>query len=251
MPSPWFVNGSTGNSAAPLRLFCFPFAGGSGHEFRTWGERLPEVEVFGVHYPGRTSRYTTPPIDNMAQMVAEIQEALSAYQDKPFAFFGHSLGALIAYELTYSLGAAGMAGPKFLFVSACDAPQFLPVPPQLHTLPDEAFIQAIREIGGTPEAVLQHKEILGMMLPILRADLKLLETYQYQERYPLTIPIYAAGGGADRIVSKGNILGWEAHTADWWEVCFFKGGHFYFREEPDSPLFGYLQRILSRQMPPA
>jgi medium-chain acyl-[acyl-carrier-protein] hydrolase len=246
MTSPWFTNSAARNPGAEWRLFCFPFAGGSGHEFRTWGEQLPNVEVLGVLYPGRSSRYKTPLIDNLADMVAALQGEVDAYQDKPFAFFGHSLGALIAFELTRSLRKAGKPLPRLLCVSACDAPHLLPVPPILHNLPDEDFIQAIRGFGGTPEAILNHQELLAMLLPVLRADLKVLETYQYQQEPPLNIPLYIAGGANDSVVIKENLLAWEQYAIGRRESQFFTGGHFYFREEQHSLLFPYLRTMLTQ-----
>jgi medium-chain acyl-[acyl-carrier-protein] hydrolase len=248
MTSPWFTNSATKNPEAKWRLFCFPFAGGSGHEFRTWGEQLPNVEVLGVLYPGRASRFRTPLIDNMEQMVTELKQELTAFQDKPYAFFGHSLGALIAFELTRSLRKAGMAAPELLCVSACDAPHLMPVPPLIHDLPDDEFVKEIREFGGTPEGVLNHAEMLAILLPVLRADLKLLETYQYQAEAPLSVPLYAVGGTDDTVTERENILAWERHTTAEWQSQFFKGGHFYFREEPNTSLFPYLRAALERQM---
>lgn len=248
MTSPWFVPTAVKNPNARWRLFCFPFAGGSGHEFRTWGEQLPNVEVMGVLYPGRASRFRTPLIDNIEEMVAELKQELTTYQDKPFAFFGHSLGALIAFELTRSLRKTGLPSPELLCVSACDAPHLQPVPPLIHDLPDDEFIQEIREFGGTPEGILNHAEMLALLLPVLRADLKLLETYQYQEEAPLDIPLFAAGGVNDTVTERENILAWRPHTTADWQSQFFQGGHFYFREVPNSPLFPYLRAALDKKM---
>jgi surfactin synthase thioesterase subunit len=228
-----------------MRLFCFPFAGGSGHEFRLWGERLPAVEVVGVMYPGRASRYKSPLIDDLNEMAAALENELAGYQDKPFAFFGHSLGALIAFELARRLRRAGSAVPELLCVSACDAPHLLPVPPLIHDLPDKEFIEAIQSFGGTPDAILNNRELLAIMLPILRADLKILETYSYRDEAPLAIPLYAAGGTADTVVPGENVLAWEEHAAGRWESRFFSGGHFYLREENNGPLLAYLRSILN------
>ena len=246
--SPWFVQGTTQNPAAKWRLFCFPFAGGSGHEFRQWGEKLDNVEVLGVMYPGRSSRYTTPLIDNLGEMVSAVRNALQDYQDKPYAFFGHSLGGLIAFELTRSLRMSRLQQPTLLCVSASDAPHLLPIPPIIHNLPDDEFIEAIRDFGGTPEAIFEHRELLNMTLPILRADLKILDTYQYQEAMPLPVPLYAVGGAGDTVVGRDSLLGWEGHGTAEYQVQFFPGGHFYYREESDSPFFGYLKSILAQQM---
>ncbi|MFZ0548017.1 MAG: alpha/beta fold hydrolase [Candidatus Promineifilaceae bacterium] len=247
MASPWFVSGTVKNPEAGSRLFCFPFAAGSGYEFRTWGEQLDGVDLLGVFYPGRSSRFRTPFIDNMEEMVESLLVELEPFQDKPYAFFGHSLGALIAFELSRSLRRAGMAAPEFLCASSCDAPHLLPTPPILHNLSDADFVEEIRNFGGTPEAVLNHPELLALMLPVMRADLKLLETYQYQEEAPLDIPVYAVGGSADNIVPTENILAWERHTTGRWESRFFEGGHFHLREDTNNQLLPYLQTILEKE----
>jgi medium-chain acyl-[acyl-carrier-protein] hydrolase len=240
------VRGASPNPTAKWRLFCFPFAGGSGHEFRLWGEKLDNVEVYGVLYPGRASRYKTPLIHDLGEMATAVQQALQGFQDdKPFAFFGHSLGGLIAFELSRRLRRAGLPLPKLLCVSACDAPHLLPKPPILHNLSDPEFIEAIRDFGGTPEAVLAHEELLKMTLPILRADMKVLETYQYQAEAPLNIPLYAVGGLTDTVVERENVLAWERHGTAEWQSQFFPGGHFYFRDDPNTPLFSYLNRLLA------
>lgn len=244
MGSSWFVHGTKQNLQAPLRLFCFPFAGGSGHEFRTWGERLPGVEVIGVMYPGRGSRYKTPLIDNLDDMVTALENELAGYQDKPFAFFGHSLGALIAFELTRRLRRLGSAVPQLLCVSACDAPHLLPVPPLIHNLPDDDFLGAIRDFGGTPEAVFEHEELMAMLLPILRADLKVLETYQYEAEAPLAIPLHVLGGAEDTVVLRENLLAWETYTTARWQAQFFNGGHFYIREGDNGRFFDYLRSMI-------
>jgi medium-chain acyl-[acyl-carrier-protein] hydrolase len=121
----------------------------------------------------------------------------------------------------------------------------LPKPPIVHHLPDNEFLEAIKEFGGMPEAVLAHQELLAMALPILRADIKILETYSYQEEEPLAVPLYAAGGSADEVVGRENLLAWERHTAERWEVQFFNGGHFFNRQGDVGPFFDYLRTALS------
>ncbi len=181
-------------------------------------------------------------------MVASIEHELADYMDKPFAFFGHSLGALIAFELTRRLRGRGSAVPELLFVSACDAPHLLPKLPLVHHLPDNEFLEAIKAFGGMPEAVLADQELLAMMLPILRADIKMLETYKFKEEEPLAMPLYAAGGSTDEVVGREKLLAWERYTADHWEVQFFNGGHFFNRKEDVGPFFGYLWTALDKSL---
>jgi medium-chain acyl-[acyl-carrier-protein] hydrolase len=133
-----------------------------------------------------------------------------------------------------------------LIVSAVDAPNLLPIPPRLHDLPDADFLNAIRDFGGTPEAILQHQELVAMMLPIMRADIKLLETYQYEAEAPLDIPLYALGGLTDTVVARQNLLDWEQQGGGPWQSQFFPGNHFYIRQSPNTQFFNYLARILGR-----
>lgn len=224
---PWFACPQP-NPTAETRLFIFPYAGGGPSAFHQWRKEFPDtIETQIIHYPGRGSRHNDPPIKKLSVMIEEIVKAIQPLLDKPFTFFGHSLGGLIAFELTRSLRRLNLPRPTQLFISACAAPH-LPNPnPLIHTLPDDKFLESLKALNGIPSEVLQHPELLQLLLPILRADFELVETYQFESAPPLDPPIAAFGGLADPRVSREQLEGWAVHTTSNFESKFFDGNHFF------------------------
>lgn len=216
------------NPRARLRLFCFPYAGGGPHIFRGWSAGLPaDVELCPVHLPGRGSRIKEPPFTELLPLARALTRGLLPLLDKPFAFFGHSMGALIAFELARQLRREGGVGPSHLFVASRRAPQ-LPDPfPQMHALSDAGFIQALRRLGGIPEEILQHEELMQLMLPILRADVTLVETYVYEREEPLDCPVSAFGGTLGHDVTPYELDSWRWLTRRAFRLQMFPGSHFF------------------------
>ncbi len=183
---------------AEVRLFCFPHAGGGASLFHGWADRLPPaVEVCPVQLPGRETRFGEPPINRLGPLVGALAEALLPHLDRPFAFFGHSLGALIGFELARRLRRERGLEPVHLFASACAAPQRWGCVRPIHALPDAAFRKELRRLRGTAPAVLDNEELMEILLPALRADFALCETYAYGEDDPLSCPVTAVGGLRD------------------------------------------------------
>ncbi len=171
------------NPQASLRLFCFPYVGGGALIFRTWPNSLPATaEVCPVELPGRGTRLKETPFTRLLPLVQALAQALLPHLDKPFAFFGHSMGALISFELTRQLRRLYGLVPLHLFVSAHRAPQLPDPDPPIHTLPEAEFMEELRCLNGTPKEVLEQPELMELMLPILRADFALCETYIYAKR---------------------------------------------------------------------
>jgi medium-chain acyl-[acyl-carrier-protein] hydrolase len=230
MPSrtPWILTFHT--AAAPrARLFCFPHAGGGASAFREWAGLVPAgVEVCAVQPPGRENRLREPPLTALPPLVVEAAAALLPWLDLPFAFFGHSLGALAAFEVARQLRRQGAPTPTWLFAAGCEAPQRLrPADPPLHALPRERFLAELRRLEGTPEAVLNSAELLDVLLPLLRADFAVLETYRYRPELPLACPITAVGGVEDRQISRDDLAAWGEQTAAGVEMHLLPGGHFF------------------------
>jgi surfactin synthase thioesterase subunit len=225
--NPWIAHARP-NPRARLCLFCFPYAGGSAAIYRRWGENLPaEVEVMPVEIPGRASRFREAPFRRLLRLVEEAGEALRPELDRPYAFFGHSMGGLISFELARRLRDLGVAGPRWLFVSARRSPD-CPLDDELiHALPEAEFVQKLRELNGTPEEVLQHPELMAMMLPLLRADFEVNETYEFQQAPPLTCPISALGGLGDEEVTREHLQGWRRHTTGGFSLRMLPGDHFF------------------------
>jgi medium-chain acyl-[acyl-carrier-protein] hydrolase len=216
------------NPQADLRLFCFPYAGGSSLIFRTWASSLPEnIEVCPIEFPGRGIQMRSVPFTQLEPLVSAIATVLLPYLNKPFAFFGHSMGGLISFELTRLLRRNYSVNPVHLFISGRRAPQILDCDPPIHALPEPEFLEELRHLNGTPEAVLQNVELMQLLLPILRADFSVLETYVYALEPPLECPITAFGGLQDKEASSTELEAWREHTTTSFQLQMFSGDHFF------------------------
>jgi medium-chain acyl-[acyl-carrier-protein] hydrolase len=216
------------NPRARLRMFCFPYAGGGASVYRGWAPLLPaDVEVCPVQLPGRESRLRDQPFSRPEPMIAALAEVLTPYMDLPFVFFGHSMGGLIGFELSRELRRRGQKQPLFLFASGRRAPHLPPREEDIHDLPEPEFIAKLRELNGTPEEVLQHSELMKLLLPILRADFSVNETYVYTEEEPLDFPISAFGGLGDEEITREDVEAWRQHTRGRFRMRMLPGDHFF------------------------
>jgi len=216
------------NPQASLRLFCFPYAGGGALSFRGWGTQLPPaVEVCPIELPGRGMRLKEAPFTRLVPLVEAVVEALLPYLDKPFAFFGHSMGALISFEVARRLRRDQALNPVHLFVSGRRAPQWPDPDPPIHALPEAEFLGELRRLNGTPEAVLASRELMQLLLPVLRADFAVLETYRYEPASPLECPIAAFGGLQDPEVACETLEAWRQQTRSDFSLQMLPGDHFF------------------------
>jgi surfactin synthase thioesterase subunit len=210
-----------------LRLFCFPYAGGGTGAFRGWtGAFPPAVEVCPVYLPGRERRFREPVHTRMEALVEELRQALRPHLDIPFALFGHSMGAAVAFELARAMERDGTP-PAHLFVSGRRAPGRPPEREQIHALPDAEFVERVRALEGTPDEVMADPEMMELLLPVLRGDFQLSETYRYREGPPLSCPLTALGGTGDAHVSRDDLLAWRDQTQGFFRLRTFPGGHFF------------------------
>jgi len=229
--TPWIPNWQP-KPQARIRLFCFPHAGGGASLFRSWSTNLaPHIEVCPVQLPGRENRLADKPFAQIAPLVETLAQVLRPYLDKPYAFFGHSMGSLISFELAQHLRQDGLA-PVQLFVASHRAPQIPDPDPPTYHLPHNDFIEEVRRLKGTPEEILQNTELLQIVLPLLRADFELCETYQCTWAKPLTCPITAYGGLLDHEVTREMIAAWDKQTSSTFKYRFFPGDHFFLLKEP-------------------
>ncbi|HYP25227.1 MAG TPA: thioesterase II family protein [Blastocatellia bacterium] len=243
--TPWVVIPKP-NPSASVRLFCFPYAGGTAAGFRKWPAGLPNsVEVWSVQYPGRGSRIRESPFTRIAPLVDAAAEALMPYMDSPFAFFGHSMGAVVAFELSRILRRELSRTPLHLFVSGRRAPQVVDDTDEIYKLPDDEFVEELRRLNGTPAEVLEHKELMQLMLPLLRADFEAIGTYEYREEPPLACPISAFGGLEDQDVSRDNLAAWRSQTTSSFSVRMMPGDHF-FLHSGEPLLLGALAQELAK-----
>ncbi|MDQ2886090.1 MAG: thioesterase domain-containing protein [Chloroflexota bacterium] len=231
---PWVVRTK---SRPQLRLFCLPYAGGGAALFRLWADNLPtEVEVCPIFLPGRERRMREAPFKRLQPLVETLAHELQPFMDVPFAFFGHSMGALISFELIRHLRKNQLPGPVHLFASSFRAPQLPDRNPPLHQLSDADIIAMLTRIGGTPPSVLQHAELMKMLIPIMRADFELCETYVYAPEPPLDCPITAFGGEQDMLVSLPELEAWHIQTQGPFSVKLFQGDHFFLQNQQDALL---------------
>jgi len=218
-------------SNAILRLFCFPYAGGSASIFHNWQYFLPKgVEVYPLQLPGRGSRVRETPLADVPTSVEEMIEALLPFLNCDFAFFGHSMGALIAFELSRALRDRKLREPLRLFVSGREAPDLPDSSRLAYDLPDAEFVALLRTLNGTPSAILESREMLEFVLPILRADIKLVQQYRYVPGAPLSFPIKAYGGLRDEHAHRAGLARWSQHTSGEFALSMLQGGHFFLQE---------------------
>ncbi len=219
------------NPAARVRLFCFPFAGGGAATFVPWKRLLlPEVEVCPVQLPGRETRFVEAPHERVETLVPALLQGLEPLFDLPFAFFGHSMGALIAFELAQRLREEGRRGPALLHVAGAGAPSRYDPGEALSALDDAGLVEALRHFEGTPASVLENAELLELVLPTIRADFALCESYRYRARPPLECSLVATGGTGDLTVAPGALDAWAEHTRGPFRLRMVPGGHFFLEE---------------------
>lgn len=220
--------------AAQVRLFCLPFAGGGASIFHTWGKTLPStIEVCPVQLPGRENRLREPPYTDLQALVEQLANQLHPYTRKPFALLGHSMGALLAFELTRTLRRQSSPMPRMLFLSAHRAAH-LPLRRQpLHGLADPAFIEGVRRLGGTPAEVFAHQELRELVLPLLRADFTVCDRYRFVPEAPLDCPLVLYAGRQDTEVSPQEVEAWREHTTQTARLRIFSGGHFFLQSDRD------------------
>lgn len=240
----WFTK-TVVHPAEKLQLFCFPYAGGGASIFTSWKSRLaPDITLLPVQLPGRESRLIEAPMDSIQEIVQSLVPAMVPYVHKPFAFFGHSMGALIAFETARQLYSQTGILPVHIIVSAKSAPHLPYSKKQLHDLADQSFTEELRLMQGTPEEVLQNAELMQIIMPRLRADFKACETYICEPGNPLSCPMTVFGGMKDFEVTTDSLHAWQQHTTLPIDVRMFEGNHFFIHEQ-EQEVISAVVNILS------
>ncbi|WP_052032532.1 thioesterase II family protein [Streptomyces viridochromogenes] len=230
---------------AAVRLFCFPYAGGGSSIFRSWHTHLDDgIEVCPVLLPGREERYSEPAFTRADALVAALAEHLAPVFDKPFAFFGHSMGGQIAFALARHLAAVGAPTPSRLFLAGC-VPQHSRV--LRHELPDEQLVAEIREMNGAPPEVLANEEVLQLLLPMIRADFALAEDSVPPAEAQVTTPVTAFAGADDPEAGHDEVRLWARHTTGSFESFELKGDHFFLHQP--AALLDLVARRLTTPVP--
>jgi medium-chain acyl-[acyl-carrier-protein] hydrolase len=216
------------NPRARLRLFCFPYAGGGANIFYRWPGSLPEsVELCLVHLPGRQQRINEPPFERLSEMMEAIERPLLPYLDKPLALFGHSMGGLISFELSRHLRRNYGVQPSQLFVSGCGAPQRSQALPPIQSLPPDRFLVELGRVIGVNGRMTANSQLAALMLPTLKADFALCQTYSYTPEPPLDCAMSVYGGLRDVNVKYEHLEGWREETTGAVAIHLFGGDHFF------------------------
>lgn len=220
------------NPRAVLRLFCFPYGGGAARAYRPWTQTLPpEIDICAIQLPGRGNRLREPPLTKMSMAVELVGKEIVSLLDRPYAFFGHSMGAILGFEVARLLRRGGHQGPTHLFVSGHKAPQIPKTEPFTYNLPDAEFIEELQRLNGTPTEVLEYPDMMQIMLPLLRADFESIQTYSYRHEPPLDCPITALGGLLDPDISRETLEPWREQTTAAFNLQMFPGDHFFLHQE--------------------
>ncbi|HEX2571974.1 MAG TPA: alpha/beta fold hydrolase [Polyangia bacterium] len=233
-----------------LSLFCLPYAGGGANIFQSWPTQLPpDIEVAAIQLPGRGMRFREPVFRQIGPLCDALEAALEPFlSPAPFALFGHSMGATIAFELCRRLRRRRGPMPVHLIVSGRGAPQFVDEGPPIYKLPEAEFIRKISSQGGTPREVLDNAELMSLLLPILRADFEVVETWQHTPEPPLDVPITVLGGHQDELAPPHELAGWREHTTREFATHLFPGGHF-FLHSAAVPVLTVVARTLTQAHP--
>lgn len=229
--SRWVVDDGRPGGPGPARqLFCFAHAGGGPAFFRPWLAGLaPEVAVRRVLLPGREGRFDEPPFRHIDELAGPLCAALEPYVDQPYALFGHSMGALVAYEVARRFSGPSGSAPACLIVSGRRAPGLAAGRRRVSSLPDDEFVTEVGRLNGIPAEVLSEPDLLEMILPPLRADFELAETYRPRPGNRLGCPVAAYMSTADPETDYGGVLGWRETTTGEFTVRVFRGDHFYLK----------------------
>ena len=224
--------------ASALRLFCFPYSGASPHVFYPWLDEFPdEIEIAPIQLPGYGARVYEPPRDDLPALISSLCRALVPHISGPFAFFGHSLGALVCYEVARELRRSGHPVPCRIFAAGRQAPHIATKFASVRELSRSEFVEVLRRFQGTPETLLRNPEMLDLFLPVIRAGFLLNESYIYRDEPPLACAISTFGGLDDDWVEQGDLLAWAQHTAGPFSARLFPGNHF-FIHSAQSPIIG-------------
>jgi medium-chain acyl-[acyl-carrier-protein] hydrolase len=222
----WFTDFGQG-ADAPIRLFTFAHAGGGASVFSNWNKALPGVHVLAARLPGRESRIAETAHSAMDTLTDALAEQIAPRLDRPFVFYGHSLGGLIAFELAHRLRELGLRQPERLLIGAYRSPDRKSPHPQLHALTDTDLVTGLKRYDSMPQSIIGSPELMALLTPMLRADFSLFETYAYRERTPLDRPIVVYYGNDDRMIEPAEMDGWRTKSNAHVRLHPIDAGHFF------------------------
>ena len=240
--SPWFLVPNAMEHPR-YRVFGVPYAGGNATAFHKWGAHFTRDEIFSVQLPGRAFRRKEPCIVEVPTLIDTLLKVMQPHLDVPFVLYGHSMGAMVAFELARGLRRAGWRAPEALIVSGRRSPQVKAREVVTSTLSDDQFWQLVGKLYGTPKALLESVELKTMLMPTFRGDFALLHGWAYQEEEPLELPIFAMGGDADPGISREALEGWSTQTTRRFQCEMFPGGHMFIQPK-EADVVASLRAIL-------
>ena len=225
-------------------LVCLPHAGGASGAFRHWQRDTGGLDIIGVELPGRAARFAEAPVARMDPLARDIAAQLSAL-DRDYALFGHSLGGLLAFEVARRIRDAAGRPPLALFVAGCLAPD-APAPPPVHDLPRDRLLAWLEDMGGLDPEIASLPDLIEILLPALRADLAVYDTYRHRPAPPLEWPIHVLAGLSDPAVGHADLEAWQAHTTGAFTIHALPGDHFFIHRATAQVL-----RIVEGRLPAA
>jgi len=231
--NPRWISRRHHNPAAALRLFCLPYGGGGTQIFAEWPALLgPELEIVPVLLPGREERIGEPAATRMDELIPALADGLAEQlPDRPFALLGHSMGGLIAFQLACQLALVGLPAPVHLFLSGC-GPVADPDRRQQHKLTDAELIDSLKRTNGTPSEFFESQDLVDLLLPTIRADFALAETFSVRADDSLPVPITAFAGRRDLSAGPDEVRSWRRHTTAEFSLHTMPGGHFFIHDCP-------------------
>ena len=241
----WFTSRSE-RPQATLRMFCLPYAGGGASAYNSWSNSFPDtIELHAVQLPGRESRYNEPKFTDIHQTVRALADSIKPYLDRPYALFGYSMGALIAFELIRELRRRGEPPPVQLFAAAMGAPQIPPVCPSLVDLPNDSFLEEMRHYYDPPQDAWNLPELLEIILPTLRADMWMCDGYIYNPEPRFACPIHVFAGQDDRSSPPTIVREWRQQTTEDFNMDVFDGTHFFINTALDDLQRAVISRLVN------
>lgn len=246
LTKPWIQRLSKTNPPGRTRLFCFPYAGGGASAFHGWPGLLPdEIDLHAIQAPGREDRLFEEPVDTLQDLLDAVTPELLAYSDEPFALFGHSLGAIACWEAARVLREDHGVEPTHVFLSGCRAlPAVHDGRRDLHALPDDELVEELRQMNGTPEEILQNADFMRLLLPVVRADYRMLSRYSFQPGGSPGVPVTVFGGASDPTVGTEDLQQWSELVESDLDTVVLPGDHFFLHSSREALLAEISKRVL-------
>jgi medium-chain acyl-[acyl-carrier-protein] hydrolase len=245
--SKWFLI-SRPKPLARYRLFCFPYAGGSASAFLPWEDLLPpQIELVAIQAPGRANRLDESLLTSVVELAEQLAGVISPMLDRPYLIYGHSMGSTVSFELLHLLKGRSLPLPRRYFAAARQAPHIPRRIAPFYDYPLKEFITELKRFGGTPDAILENAELMEMLVPRLRTELRAAYAYRREPVVKLECDVSVLGGARDELVLPEELAGWQEHFLERMDFRLFGGGHFFLEDNKEQVVSSICESIgLSR-----